>query len=89
MQYLQAETVYPIPTELEAVIWTALLVYVLLRFLAFTNKQSHSFSRFIAMLRAVLWDKFSLSDLIKAYGTADALKRTHAALEQAYLPGFQ
>ena len=40
------------------------------------------------MLRAVLWDKFSLADLIKAYGTAGALKRTRAAPEQAYLPGF-
>jgi hypothetical protein len=69
-------------------IWTALLVYVLLRFLAFTNKWEHSFSRFITMLRAVLWDKFSLSELIKAYGTAGALKRTRAAPEQAYLPGF-
>jgi hypothetical protein len=69
-------------------VWTALLVYVLLRFLAFANKWTHSFSRFITMLRAVLWDKFSLSELIKAYGTAGALKRTRAAPEQAYLPGF-
>ena len=69
-------------------IWTALLVYVLLRFLAFTNKWEHSFSRFITMLRAVLWDKFSLSELIKAYGTTGTLKRTRAAPEQAYLPGF-
>jgi len=69
-------------------IWTALLVYVLLRFLAFTNKWSHSFSRFLTMLRAVLWDKFSLADLINAYGTAGALKRTRATPEQAYLPGF-
>jgi len=69
-------------------IWTALLVYVLLRFLAFNNKWTHSFSRFITMLRAVLWDNFSLADLIKAYGTAGALKRTRAAPEQAYLPGF-
>ena len=69
-------------------IWTALLAYVLLRFLSFVNKWDHSFSRFITMLRAVLWDKFSLADLIKAYGTAGALKRTRAAPEQAYLPGF-
>jgi hypothetical protein len=69
-------------------VWTALLVYVLLRFLAFVNNWGHSFSRFITMLRAVLWDKFSLADLIKAYGTAGALKRTRAAPEQAYLPGF-
>jgi hypothetical protein len=69
-------------------VWTALLVYVLLRFLAFTNKWEHSFSRFITMLRAVLWDKFSVSELIKDYGTAGGLKRTRAAPEQAYLPGF-
>jgi len=69
-------------------VWTALLVYVLLRFFAFTNKWEHSFSRFITMLRAVLWDKFNVSELIKAYGTAGGLKRTRAAPEQAYLPGF-
>ena len=69
-------------------VWSALLVYVLLRFFSFFNKWVHSFSRFITMIRAVLWDKFSLADLIKAYGTAGALKRTRAAPEQAYLPGF-
>jgi len=69
-------------------VWTALLVYVLLRFLAFANKWTHSFSRFITMLRAVLWNNFSLNELIQAYGTAGALKRTRAAPEQAYLPGF-
>jgi len=69
-------------------VWTALLVYVLLRFLAFANKWEHSFSRFITMLRAVLWDKFSVSELIKAYGTAGGLKRIRATPEQAYLPGF-
>jgi hypothetical protein len=67
-------------------IWTALLTYVLLRFLAFANKWQDSFRRLFTLRRGILWSKFNLVELLKTYGTANALKRMRAAPEQAYLP---
>ena len=69
-------------------IWTALLMYVLLRFLGFINKWKHSFNRIYTLIRGVLWSRINLSLLLQAYGTAKELKRIRAAPEQAYLPGF-
>lgn len=69
-------------------IWTALLVYVLLRFLAHTNKWTHSFSRLFTLIRGVLWSKLKLGKLLTSYGTASGQKRFRASPEQAYLPGF-
>ena len=51
-------------------IWTALLVYLLLRYLAFLSRWSHSFTRLFTMLRSVLWRKLDLSALLERYGTA-------------------
>lgn len=70
-------------------IWTALLVYVLIRFLGFANKWEHSFSRLFTLLRGVLWSKFNVSELIVSYGTASGQQRMRATPEQAYLPGFK
>jgi hypothetical protein len=36
-------------------VWTALLVYLLLGFLAFLSQWGHSFSRFFKLIRAALW----------------------------------
>ena len=36
-------------------VWTALLVYVLLRYLSYLSKWAHSFTRLFTILRAVLW----------------------------------
>ena len=36
-------------------VWTALLVYVLLRFQAWQSQWAHSFSRLLTLLRAALW----------------------------------
>lgn len=44
-------------------IWTALLVYVLLRYLSYLSKWAHSFTRLFTILRAVLWSKLDLMDL--------------------------
>jgi len=70
-------------------IWTALLVYVLIRFLAFVTKWKHSFSRLFTLVRGVLWSKSNIFELINSYGTASVRQRMRAAPEQAYLPGFQ
>ncbi len=41
-------------------VWTALLLYVLLRFQAFLSEWPHSFTSLFTMVRAVLWDRFQL-----------------------------
>ena len=69
-------------------VWIAMLVYILLRFLAHTGQWTHSFNRLFTMLRGILWSKFNLFNVIASYGTACAANRMRAAPEQAYLPGF-
>ena len=69
-------------------VWTALLVYVLLRYLSYLSKWAHSFTRLFAILRAALWEKLDLSGLLKSYGTAGGHFRHLARPEQAYFPGF-
>ncbi len=69
-------------------VWTALLVYLLLRYLAFLSNWSHSFSRLFTLLRAALWQKWDLLGLLRCYGTADGHFRYLARPEQAYLPGL-
>lgn len=69
-------------------VWTALLTYVLLRFLAFQSRWHHSFIRLFTTLRAVLWSRFDLLGLLRSYGTAGGSYRMLSAPQQAYLPGF-
>jgi hypothetical protein len=69
-------------------VWTALLVYLLLRYLAFLSNWSHSFSRLFTLLRAALWKKWDALSLLRRYGTADGQFRYLARPEQAYLPGM-
>jgi IS4 transposase len=51
-------------------VWMALLVYVLLRFLAVVHGWYHSFTRLFTLLRAALWRRWDLSSLLQLYGTA-------------------
>lgn len=69
-------------------IWTALLVYILLRFIAYTSQWAHSFTRIFTMLRGVLWSRLDMYSVLKCYGTAGVTIRLRAAPEQVYLPGF-
>jgi hypothetical protein len=69
-------------------LWTALLLYVLLRFQAWTSQWTHSFTRLFALIRGVLWDRFDLPDTLRFYGTADGKWRMRATPETAYLPGL-
>jgi hypothetical protein len=70
-------------------VWTALLVYLLLRYLAFVSQWPHSFSRLFTLLRAALWKKWDALDLLRRYGTAGGQFRYLARPEQAYLPGLR
>ena len=68
----------------------ALLLYVLLRFLAFMTDWSHSFTRLFCLLRSTLWDGLDLGRLLRdCCGTAGGSLRALATPEQAYLPGFE
>lgn len=69
-------------------VWTALLTYVLLRYLSYLSKWAHSFTRLFTILRAALWEKYDLRDLLSRYGTAGGSFRHLARPEQAYFPGF-
>lgn len=56
--------------------------------LAYLSKWAHSFTRLFTVLRAALWEKYDLLDLLACYGTAGGSFRHLARPEQAYFPGF-
>ena len=51
-------------------VWTALLMYVLLRFLHTCSEWGNSFTRLFTSLRSVLWQRRCLFDYLRSYGTA-------------------
>jgi hypothetical protein len=69
-------------------LWTALLLMLLLRFLAHLSKWSHSFVRLFTLTRSALWRRLDLLELLKSYGTAKGSFRCLGQPEQAFLPGF-
>ena len=69
-------------------IWSALLVYVLLRFLAFAHGWHHSFTRIFTLIRSALWRRWDLSSLLQSYGTASGAFRFIATPQQPCFQGF-
>ena len=69
-------------------IWTALLVYLLIRYLGFLADWAHSFSRLFGLIRSFLWRKWDLLKLLGRYGTAGGSFSFIAKPDQAYFPGF-
>ena len=70
-------------------IWTALLTYVLLRFIKYLNKWQSSFPRLFTIIRGVLWSRLNLNSVLNIYcGTAHAPPRMLAQPQQMYLPIF-
>jgi Transposase DDE domain len=69
-------------------LWTALLLYVLMRFLSVMSDWHHSFTRLFTLLRAALWNKVALWDLLRCCGTAGGHSRYLATPQDAYFPGF-
>jgi hypothetical protein len=69
-------------------VWIALLTYVLLRYLSYLSKWSHSFTRLFTIVRAALWRKIDLLELLRGYGTAGGHFRHLATPDQAYFAGF-
>lgn len=69
-------------------VWTALLVYVLLRFLALLHGWGHSFTRLFTLLRSALWRRWDLPSLLRSYGTAAGSFRFIATPQQPCFEGF-
>jgi len=69
-------------------IWMALLLYVVLRYLAFLSNWQQSFTRLWALCRSGLWRKIDLLELLRGYGTAGPPLRFLARPEQAYFAWF-
>jgi Transposase DDE domain/Domain of unknown function (DUF4372) len=69
-------------------LWTALLLMLLLRFLAHLSKWSHSFVRLFTLTRSALWSRIDLLELLRSYGTAKGSFRCLGQPEQAFLPGL-
>ena len=69
-------------------VWTALLLYLLLRFMAFLSHWSHSFTRLFTLIRSALWQKLEARSLLEVYGTAGGGGRFLGTPQQAYLPGL-
>ena len=69
-------------------VWMALLVYVLLRFLAWQSQWAHSLVRLFTLTRAILWRKMDLAGLLRGYGTAGGGFRFLGQPEQAYFVGL-
>jgi len=69
-------------------IWIGLLVHLLLRYLAWVHGWAHSFTRLFTLVRAVLWRRWSLAELLQSYGTAGGSFRLLGRADQAYLPGL-
>lgn len=70
-------------------VWTALLVYVLLRFVAHLSQWAHSFTRLFAVVRAALWERLDLLWHLRSYGTASGSFRLIGAAHASWLPGFE
>ena len=69
-------------------VWTALLVHLLVRFLAWRSRWASHFGRVFTLLRAAAWRRLELMSLLEHYGTARARWRMRSQPEQAYLPGW-
>lgn len=69
-------------------VYTALLVYVMLRYMAYMSEWGHSFTRLFAVTRSTLWERIDLLGLLKSYGTASGRFKVIGALNDAWLPGF-
>jgi len=68
--------------------WAALLLYVLMRWQGQAASWAHSFSRLLAVVRGVVWDRIDLGALLKSYETAAGGYRMRSCCEGTYLPGF-
>ena len=70
-------------------IWTALLAYLLLRYLKYLSEWKGSFKRLFTLVRGVLFSRLDVYSIIKICGTARGRPRMAARPEQCYLPALE
>jgi len=70
-------------------VWTAMTVYLLLRYIGHVGEWTHSsFNRLFTVLRGVMWSYIDMWELLKSYGTASVPIRLRGQPDQAWLPGL-
>lgn len=69
-------------------IWTAMLAYILLRYVAYEGEWRGSFRRLFTLVRGVLFSRLELYSVLESCGTALGFRRIIATPEHAYLPLF-
>ena len=70
-------------------IWTALLAHMLLRYLAWLSLWKGSYTRFVSIAKAAVWERTDLMKLFQFYGPAPPAKEGRRNTEAPYLPGFE
>jgi hypothetical protein len=65
-------------------VYTALLVYVLLRFQGFLSAWAHSFTLLFAVVRSAVRERLDLLALLRSYGRASGRIRFIGALHEAW-----
>jgi len=64
-------------------IWTVLLTYILLRFIAWQNEWKHTFTRLFTVLRGVIWRCLDMGSVLRFVGqqliqsVCEALRNRH------------
>lgn len=70
-------------------IWAALLTHLVLRWLKHKSGAACSYSRFAALVRAIVWLKKDAMAILRSYGIAPPPDPGGAASGMPYLPGFE
>ena len=61
----------------------------MLRYLKFKHGANCSYTRFVALVRAIVWLKKGLLSVLQSYGIAPGRKRAGAGVRMPYLQGFE
>lgn len=69
-------------------IWTAMLTYLILRFVAFLSKWKGSFKHLFTLLKGALWLKRTIQSIVEFYGTARSKIPIVRPNETPYLLGI-
>lgn len=70
-------------------IWAALLTHLVLQYIKFQSRVNCSYSRFVAFIRAIVWLKKDLLEILRSYGIAPPLENAPKLTNAPYLPGFE
>ena len=77
------------PRNCPAQIWAALLTHLVLRWLKYKSGAACSYSRFAAIVRAIVWLKKDAMAILRSYGIAPPPDSGGIASGMPYLPGFE